>query len=128
MLTAHPFGIGVGNESFMQVYPLYAVSGTETVMHAHNLFLRLTCEIGVFGLLTFLCFLIVMILSFLSKLRSMPVGEGRLSTLSAACSIMGTLVMGIFDDIWYHYGLLALFFVVCALLMRIEKNFEGDTL
>lgn len=125
MLADHPFGIGVGNHVFSSVYPQYAVSGTETVPHAHNLFLRITCDLGVAGLLTFLLFLLCLLFCLIGRLRRLRTGADRLLTLSCFSSLVGVLVMGLFDDIWYHFGLMALFFIVCSFLMHIQENHEG---
>ena len=104
MLKKHPFGIGVGSTAFLRIYPHYAVSGTETVMHAHSLFLHLLAEMGGMGLLSFLLCLFFAFLPF-----------GRGIHLHARCAICGALVMGIFDHLWYAPPMIALFFCLCAL-------------
>ena len=125
MLADHPFGIGVGAQAFSQTYVRYSVSGTETVMHAHNLFLRIMCDLGLAGVLTFSFFLMCLLFRVIGRLQSLPTGESRLLTLSCFSSLLGCLIMGLFDDVWYHFGLTALFFIVCALLMHVDESVEG---
>lgn len=125
MLAEHPFGVGIGEGAFSRAYASYAVSGTETVMHAHNLLLRVACELGCAGVLTLFGFLLCLLLCAVSKFHRLRVGRDRLLTLSCFCALSGVLVMGLFDDIWYHFGLMALFFMVCALLTQSDEAMEG---
>ena len=125
MLAEHPFGVGIGEGAFSRAYTSYAVSGTETVAHAHNLLLGVACELGVAGVLTLSVFLLCLLLCAVGKLHSLSVGVDRLLTLSCLSALSGVLVMGLFDDIWYHYGLMALFFTVCSLITQTDEAMEG---
>ncbi len=104
MIAEHPGGIGVGEAAFAATYPQYAVSGTERVMHAHNLYLQIAAELGIAGLLLFLALLIGVLC------RAMA----RRGISAAAIAVSGALVMGLFDHLWYERGLLAFFFGVLA--------------
>ena len=46
-------GVGVGESAFCTIYAGYALSGIETAMHAHSLYLQLLCSLGIVGLLVF---------------------------------------------------------------------------
>ncbi len=105
MIAAHPNGIGVGESAFASVYPRYAVSGTETVMHAHNVFLQIMCELGIVGLLLF-CVILAAVL-----LQALRAGIDH----AAPIALSGAIVMGLFDHLWYERSHLALFFVMAAL-------------
>ncbi len=107
MLWEHPFGIGVGEAAFVRVYPSYAVSGTERVMHAHNVFLQVCAELGIPGLLAFLLLLAGLLLPALVGARER----------SATAAICGACVMGMFDHLWYARGMLVLFFSVVGLAL-----------
>lgn len=109
MIREHPFGIGVGSRAFSSVYPHYAVSGTETVVHAHHLLLQISLEMGVVALVIF-CTLLVLV--FLRAL-----GEGEES--GAGLAITGALIMGAFDHLWYSPGLIALFFFTLAMTKKM---------
>lgn len=115
MLRAYPLGIGVGDVAFTSVFPRYAVSGTERVMHTHNLFLQIATQLGLFGLLLFLLFLLVTVLCTAFVLKS-AIGQNRVVAIGAASALIGVGIMGFFDDVWYHYGMFYLFFAVVALL------------
>jgi O-antigen ligase len=114
MLRAYPMGIGVGEDVFLQVFPRFAVSGTERVMHAHNVILQTACELGIVGAFVGAVWL------FLSLFRCFGgVGEcdqtSRGVRLAAGCGLLGCLVMGMLDHLWYSAGMLFLLSAVAAL-------------
>lgn len=111
MISEHPFGIGVGESAFRAVYPRYAVSGIESVMHAHQMPLQLTAELGLVGFVTLSLSLLLLI--------ARGIGEG--SCRGGAVAMCGAAVMGLFDHLWYAKGMIALFFAVAAFTGREER-------
>ncbi len=107
MLEEHPVGIGVGERAWRVIYPHFAVSGTKTVMHAHNIFLQVAAELGAVGVLLFVLLLgIVLFRGFKQK------------NFVALSAIAGALTMGLFDHLWYYPGLLIPFWSMLALCTR----------
>jgi putative inorganic carbon (HCO3(-)) transporter len=111
MLAAHPFGIGVGERAWRAVYPHFAMSGTKTVMHAHNLFLEVWAELGAVGLAVFLL--------LVGRILASAVKGGK---KAAVLSLSGALVMGFFDHLWYYPGMLMPFFAFLALCASGEQK------
>ena len=111
MIAEHPFGIGVGESAFRAVYPQYAVSGIETVMHAHQILLQLALEMGIGGVLVFGA----------AMLSCIARGLGNRSTASFAAALCGALTMGCFDHLWYEKTLIALIFILAALTAKEES-------
>ncbi len=126
MHNAYPFGIGVGEESFRAIYPRFAVSGTERVMHAHRLDLQILAESGWAGLLLFVLFLVFLFLRIFHGLYRMR-DLSRLTLLCCFCALVGALVMGAFDYIWYHFGNFTLFFMLAAWSVSVVWK-EGEDL
>ena len=116
MLKEHPFGIGVGERAWRLVYPHYAISGTQRVMHAHNIFLQIATELGVVGLALFLL-LIGMVLFCGLRQRKMP----------AVAAVLGSLIMGLFDHLWYYPGLLVSFWSMLALCAQSGQKVMEKT-
>ena len=126
MIGANPLGIGMGAENFSRQYFPYAVSGTETVIHTHQIFLQLLCELGIVGFLIFLSILLLLLLCLTQAERKRRYREER---IGAACALLGALVMGLFDHIWYHYGNFALFWIIAALIsahISVWSEKRGD--
>ena len=115
MIKDHAWGIGVGEDAFFAVYGRYALSGIETVMHAHQLFLQILLELGIGGLILFLFFLLQLSFGVCKDLKLLH-GGARAELLGGTGGVLGALVMGLFDYIWYHLGMLCLFFAFCSLI------------
>ncbi len=126
MIADHPFGIGVGTETFARVYPRYAVSGAEAAVHTHHLWLRVLSEQGIGGLLILLLLLLLLLLCFFSALAQN--GERRGEAVASASALIAVLTMGLFDDIWYHFGMQCLFFAVGAILGLSGEREERECL
>ncbi len=115
MLQAYPFGIGAGREAFGAVFPQFAVSGTETVAHAHHLLLRVLCEVGIGGGIVFVGVLLFLLLRVCGGLYGLGEPYLRARLLGLFAALGAVLIMGGFDDVWYHYGVCALFWSICAM-------------
>ena len=108
-------GIGYGQDAFSEVYPQYAYSGMEAAEHTHSLFLQITLGVGIFGLLIFLVFLFLFAQKNFEFLKSND--DRKLTAMSSAafCGVVGALVMGLFDNVWYNYRILFLFWIVAGI-------------
>ena len=111
-------GIGMGTEAFTAVYPFYSYNGI-VAPHSHNLFLQILVESGILGIAIFgiiLCF-------FLKRMMTgyqLAGGKGTaLATLICAISagVCGFLVQGLFDNCFYNYRVLLVFWQVIGLGM-----------
>ena len=116
MLKSHPVGIGVGERAWHVIYPHFALSGTKTVMHAHNVFLQVAAELGIVGLTVF-CLLIGMAIVRAFQKRN----------ITAVAAVSGTLVMGLFDHLWYYPGMLIPFWSLLAFCMEDGKKVMQST-
>lgn len=118
-------GIGVGGEAFNRIYPYYSFAGIEKAPHAHNLFLQLFIEVGVFG---FALFVAVLICLFQSGFTLAKRGEDktvRLIGCGALCGTLAALVQGMTDYVWYNYRVFFIFWLVigvCSAARRIDAD------
>ncbi|MBQ8369673.1 MAG: O-antigen ligase family protein [Clostridia bacterium] len=61
MIADNPLsGIGIGEGAWDRLYPLYTYMGVEAAPHSHNLYLQIWLELGLIGILTFVCFLFLL--------------------------------------------------------------------
>ena len=104
-LARHPLGIGVGEQAFRSVYPRYAVMGTATVMHAHNVYLQFAIETGALGGALFLFWV------------AGALWRARHST--HVLPLAGLAVMGLFDHLWYAPSMACLF--ACAVTLARQS-------
>ncbi len=119
-------GIGVGESAFKSSYGEYAVAGTETVMHSHNLFLEIILELGIVGFILFAAIMICYVQKSFSSIRTKPHGSRSRVMIAAGLSgIAGALTMGLTDYVWYNYRVFLIFWAVLALnaaLIRINEK------
>ena len=118
-------GIGYGTSAYQEIYPMYAYAGIEAAQHSHNLFLQILLGVGIGGLLLFLTAMFLFAQMNLEYIKNTKDAKSRLMVISAVCAIAATLVMGLFDFVWYNYRIFFLFWAVLALgcaCVRIGMN------
>jgi O-antigen ligase len=54
-------GIGIGEAAWDTVYPRYSLAAIEAAPHSHNLYLQITVECGIVGLILFLTFIFLLL-------------------------------------------------------------------
>ncbi len=114
-------GIGVGREAFSKLYPYYSFAGIETAPHAHNLFLQLFIEVGIFGFAIFCAVLICMLQSGFSLAKCGQDKEIRLIGCGALCGVLAALLQGMTDYIWYNYRVFFIFWIVIGIASAARR-------
>lgn len=106
-------GIGPGNDTFKQVYGLYMIPGYNA-LSAYSIFLEIWAEQGIFGLLAFLCLLGTVLLKVcLAYYTRLPLAQ-KTMLLFLLTGILGSVVYGLFDTIWYRPSVNLLFWLFIA--------------
>ncbi|MDD4772456.1 MAG: O-antigen ligase family protein [Eubacteriales bacterium] len=125
-------GIGAGRGAFTIVYPSYTLAGIESAPHSHNLYLQITIELGIFGLIAFLAVVFLLALStftFLSKKPPVDAGHGsgeaRLVCAAGFAGITAILVQGMTDYVWYNYRIFLIFWLVAGLTAAVKRSSEA---
>lgn len=120
-------GIGPGITAFNTIYPAYSYN-TIAAPHAHNLFLQLTSDAGIIGLLLFLMVILSyyrMAFGAFSREKDRPT---RVYLIAAVSAVSGFLLQGVTDYSFYNHRVALFFWVVIALgsiLSRRSKMEEG---
>ncbi len=109
-------GIGMGQEAFTQVYPFYSYNGI-VAPHSHNLFLQILVESGIAGIVIFL---LIALFFFRRMMAGYGMGGGKgseMSTIITAISagVCGFLLQGMFDNCFYNYRVMLVFWCVLAM-------------
>jgi len=108
-------GVGPGTAAFREVYnKFYMVTGV-TAFHAHNLYLELLVETGLFGLLGFFWLVLGYFSYGLKKLVRMPAVFEKTILAAALAGMAGYLVNGLTENSWYSFKLVLLFWWLLAL-------------
>lgn len=108
-------GIGYGTEAYRAVYPEYAYAGIEAAAHSHSLFLQIFIGLGFGGILVFLLTMFVFAQKNFEYFKKPFNENSRLVAATAFTAIMGMLVMGLFDYIWYNYRIFFMFWAIMGI-------------
>ncbi len=114
-------GIGYGTSAFQEIYPRFAYAGIEAAAHSHNLFLQILLGMGIGGLLIFLFVLLLTTQMNLEYMKNTKDIHSKWTVAAALCGIVGMLVMGLFDFVWYNYRIFFLFWAILALSCAVVR-------
>ncbi len=117
--------IGQGAEAFNKVYPLYAQSGVGT-QHAHNWFLQTTIETGLIGILSILICVFRAIQYIFNGIKKAKEFADKIILIGFVSGIFGFLVQSIFDNTWYNYRVVLIFWIFIALAVRTKKFIDEE--
>lgn len=108
-------GIGMGQKAFTQVYPFYSYNGI-VAPHSHNLFLQILVESGIVGIAVFLIIAVLFLRRVMTGYQAGGKGD-FLSTIMTALSagVCGFLLQGMFDNCFYNYRVMLVFWCVLAM-------------
>ncbi|MBO9539143.1 O-antigen ligase family protein [bacterium] len=115
------FGIGLGNDAFRKVYALYMVSGFEA-LGAYNIFLEELVEKGIFGLLAFVALVGGGIFRALHHFKQ---GVSRPWATAAIASLVGLMIHGMVDTVFYRPSVQILFWLTLAVILHLPNREQG---
>jgi putative inorganic carbon (HCO3(-)) transporter len=121
-------GIGPGPDAFNAVYPAYSFN-TVSAAHSHNLFLQLTSDAGILGLLLF----VFMLFSFyrrtlsaysLTRQNGRRKGDRqtRIYLAAAVSAVSGFLLQGMTDFSFYNARVTLTFWAVIAVGLALTRR------
>jgi putative inorganic carbon (hco3(-)) transporter len=114
MIQTNPF-LGKGVGTYMAHFRQYA--DFPRIYYAHNCFLQIWAEAGIFSLLAFLSFVSLIMYRSIKELKS----NSNFLTLGLACGIFGFLVHSFFDVSLYSVTLAYLFWSMLGILSGLTK-------
>jgi putative inorganic carbon (HCO3(-)) transporter len=120
-------GIGPGNEAFNTIYPRY-MDPRYPALSAYSIYLEHLVEMGYLGLCGFLALVGAALYrgwASLNNLRQRRASRG-LWTIAAISAIVGLLVHGIVDTVWYRPSVHTLWWLMLSLIACQPAKFSTD--
>lgn len=117
LVTRYPiFGVGLGAAALKHAVEATGVYEAEALfIHAHNIYLQIWGEMGIFALFAFLLSMAFAIRSGL-KLKTAENPTVRAVAVGAACGLCASLFFGITDYAWSYPRVMVIFWFVFALI------------
>jgi O-antigen ligase len=119
-------GVGPGETAYNKIYPIYSYNSIKSP-HAHNLFLQVTSDAGICGLVTLL-------LAFFSYFRTLATGvrneaeqENKIFQIAGIASMAGFIVQSMFDYTFYNYRVMLMMWGYMALFLLFTKLRQADS-
>lgn len=106
-------GVGLGTKAFSGVYSAYAYNGI-IAPHPHNMYLNIISETGIAGFIGFIWVAILGLKNSISTAFS-GVGFKRHMGAGLTAAFIGIFVQGIFDNVFYNYRIVLIFWMFIAL-------------
>ena len=111
-------GIGVGNQTFREIYGLYMMTGFDA-LSTYCVPLEIAVESGIFALLSFVAFLgyfIVDAIKFISRPNDLT---GKIILSSVILTVLGVMTHGLFDTIYFRPQVQFVFWTMIAIASAI---------
>jgi O-antigen ligase len=119
MIEEHPL-IGMGIGTFASDISAYA--GGLKSQYAHNCYLQIWAETGIFALLSFLVFVVLILRRGIKVFRK----NNDYIALGIVCAIFGFLAHSFFDAHLYSLQLAMLFWFLAGLVVALFSNLEKE--
>ena len=114
-------GIGMGEGAFGEVYPFFSYNAI-IAPHSHNTFLQLLVEGGIPALATFIAIIVVTFRSAQKTIKAAPdkKAPAPAMVLGLCAGLCGFLFQSLFDYTFYNYRVMAVFFMLIAIVISFR--------
>lgn len=120
--------IGNGYGTFNQIYPGYSAT-TVNFVHAHNVFLNIAVETGIWGLLMFLFNVAVTCKAGLVTARNAIDQYYRRLSYTSTAALSGLLSHGLVDHVLYDARIIFMFWMLIGIIFAAgNEDYSGDSL
>lgn len=106
-------GIGLGG--FRTVFSQYANENISYAAVGPNLYLQIVIDVGIFGLIVFLCVVLLFAQHSFSLFAARGGGKKTLDTAAGLAGITALLICGFADYIWYEEKLFLCFWIIMGI-------------
>ena len=114
-------GIGLGNKNFREIYGLYMKTGFDA-LSAYNIYLETAVESGIFALISFVAFLILMLKSAYKFIVTENNIFDILAVAAAFAAIVGLLIHGFVDTVFFRPQIHFIFWTMAAIIRVQTAN------
>ncbi len=114
-------GIGVGNRNFREIYGLYMKTGFDA-LSAYNIFLEIAVESGIFALIAFLGFMILLVKDAVKMILNSIDTEKVIFISAAVISVLAVMFHGLVDTVFFRPQIQFLFWIMVAVVSAYKRE------
>ncbi|AGY60728.1 IctB family putative bicarbonate transporter [Gloeobacter kilaueensis] len=116
MIRAYPLtGIGPGNRTFEAIYPFFQ-RPKFNALSAYSIVLEIAVELGILGLVAFGWLVVAALVQGFTVWQRRTDPAGTLWCAAALCGLVGLVVDGFTDTVWFRPAVQILWWLLCALI------------
>lgn len=117
-------GIGVGNRNFREIYGLYMKTGFDA-LSAYNIFLEIAVESGIFALIAFLGFMILLVKDAVKMILNSIDTEKVIFISAAVISVLAVMFHGLVDTVFFRPQIQFLFWIMVAVVSAYKRELNS---
>ena len=133
-IKTQPFlGAGLGTEQVRTVIEDRDLfHGVDVFVHCHNTYLQIWCEMGFFGLVTFVAGLLWTIRRGIDSVRTaLCSSQTRIAVIGGTSALLGAMVCGLADYLWNYPRVMLIFWFVASVALAgirlAAREANGET-
>lgn len=113
--------LGQGKDVFNRIYPIFAYNES-IAEHSHNLFLQIIIETGLCGILSFIYMMYRFYQYLFSGINIAKSFCDKVYLIGFVSSMFGFLVQSIFDNSWYNYRVVLIFWMFIGIATSYRRS------
>ncbi|MGY6530215.1 MAG: IctB family putative bicarbonate transporter [Cyanobacterium sp.] len=127
MMRDYPItGIGLGNQVFNQIYPLYMKTNF-TALSSYSIFLEIPLETGIIGITLFMGILVSVCKKSIAKIKIFKAENKTIGIwiIASLAALVGLATQGIFDTVWFRPQINTLWWLLIGVIasnVRVMDN------
>jgi O-antigen ligase len=122
-------GIGLGPETFSDVYPIYARKwATEGVFHSQMLYLELFLELGILGFFSFFWLMLRSVKNAACACYRTHSRKVSYALIACCAAYIGMSMTAFVEYIWYYPRVLFAFFILLGICLAATKYTKMEAL
>lgn len=126
MFTDNPFfGIGPGNHTFREIYGYYMLTGFDALA-AYSVPLEIAVESGILGFISFFTFIGLLFWNSIKYICQDQSIRGKIYVSICIVSILGLMIHGLFDTVFFRPQVQFIFWTMVALLNGVIYRKETE--
>ena len=113
---------GTGYNTYQSIYGQYNYTIDEQPRYAHNYYLQTLSELGIFGFISFLIFIIIIVYRGIVVIRNEDDDENKIYLLAIYSGLLGSMIHAAFDFGWQFPAVFIVFWIFIGIINSYSQK------